>query len=164
MGSIPVWADPSGPFTKPRTAGVRAGSNAAHQCEIMTDRGSTGRDSGFALARAVRAKGSLPCGSVTGNSRGCEGLPHSGRSRAMNMSGKSAWNAECKLLILRGKVSRFCAGALMHRQTNALVLLEAGAGLPPGTYKCPVARSRAGLEVDASTRPSSVPRNSQPFM
>jgi hypothetical protein len=35
----------------------------------MTDRPSTGRDSGFALARVVRIKGSLDCGSVTGNSR-----------------------------------------------------------------------------------------------
>jgi hypothetical protein len=32
---------------------VRLESNAAHQCSISTDRGSTGRDSGFALARAV---------------------------------------------------------------------------------------------------------------
>src|ERR1700676_357446 len=57
MGSIPVWADPSGPFTEtdgPRR--VRQKSNAAHQCQISTDRGSTGRDSGFALARAVRVQ------------------------------------------------------------------------------------------------------------
>jgi hypothetical protein len=33
---------------------VRPESNAAHQCPIGTDRRSAGRDSGFALARAVR--------------------------------------------------------------------------------------------------------------
>jgi len=60
MGSIPVWADPSGPFTEtdgPRR--VRPESNAAHQCQIRTDRGSTGRDSGFALARAVHSETAL---------------------------------------------------------------------------------------------------------
>ncbi len=54
-GLIPVWADPSGPFTEtdgPRR--VRPESNADHQRQISTDRGSTGRGSGFALARAVR--------------------------------------------------------------------------------------------------------------
>ena len=52
-----VWADPSGQFREtdgPRR--VRAESNAAHQCQIGMDRGSTGGDSGFALARAVRSK------------------------------------------------------------------------------------------------------------
>jgi hypothetical protein len=33
---------------------VRPESNAAHRCLISTDRGSTGRDSGIALARAAR--------------------------------------------------------------------------------------------------------------
>jgi hypothetical protein len=54
-GSIPVWADPSGPFTEQTD---RAGS-ARNRMQLInarsrTDRGSTGRDSGFALARAVR--------------------------------------------------------------------------------------------------------------
>jgi hypothetical protein len=33
------------------------------------DRGSTGRDSGFSLARAVQGEGALRRGSDTGNSR-----------------------------------------------------------------------------------------------
>jgi hypothetical protein len=45
---------------------VRPESNAAHQCPIGTDRGSTGRDSGFALARAVRSKGSMRSDRVRG--------------------------------------------------------------------------------------------------
>jgi hypothetical protein len=35
---------------------VRPESNAAHRCQVREDRGSTSRDSGFALTRAVRSR------------------------------------------------------------------------------------------------------------
>jgi len=70
MGSIPVWADPSGPFTEtvgPRK--VRPESNAAHQYRIRGGVRSSAGDSGFALARAVQVQCSWRGGSVTGDSR-----------------------------------------------------------------------------------------------
>jgi hypothetical protein len=49
FGRTPVVRSPN-----PRTTGVRSESNAAHQWQVSRDRDSTGRDSGFALARAVQ--------------------------------------------------------------------------------------------------------------
>ena len=67
-GSIPVWADPIGPFTEtvePRR--FRPESNAAQQCQIRDDLKGNARHSRCALARAVQPSDTAVHGRIRDN-------------------------------------------------------------------------------------------------